>query len=250
MSPRSIKFVLAACLACVGVVVAGRALWRSWPQTVREAEQRIQAEELPLAAELRADLAAATPPATSEALQDLRLSLEREILVGIASLPLHQQPAGARAATLARDAAQGFWIYLSADFSAYREYLTARGANDEGTESFFQATTAPYRAQPVLPGQVLVYPVIFRGREVSQADLGSESIVTKEGRYGLPVEPGPSMTVYNIALPVRHVFRDKETPVHLGLWMTWSERQSRWVVWRTVVYDPTRSATIIPPPLL
>lgn len=256
---QRVKYILAGLLALVGVLVAGRALFPPTPGTPRQSvSNRAPAEALPIASTLQAEFSDADRVRSEEA-EDLAAKIAGTVRERLMALPAPERPSASDADALATEVGEIFAIYLTGDWERYLSYASSRGAElpmldtpEEGTKArrFFESTVSTVKLRPVSLDEIVVRPRFLRGREIGQESLGSEATVTPPPtRYGLTQDaPRARLTVYETAVPVSYTWDGETSPMFISIWHAWSAERSRWLPWRLVLYDPTRKATIVPPP--
>jgi hypothetical protein len=257
MKHRS-RLVLAVGIACVGLFVAGRSLWRSSSSAIREvASQQSPSQPHPIAEHLEAEFKAAEPVDRDKAI-DLAHQIRSAVQDRLLALPANERPSVTDAKLLAEETGEIFAIYLSADFHRYLSFVESRGAsiamldtpeNRTRLEGFFESTVSTVRLRPVSIEEIVVRPRFLRGREIPQASLGRDATVTAPAHYSLPMDASRArLTVYETAVPVSYTWEGETSPMFIAIWHAWSTERSRWLPWRLVMYDPTMKATIVPPP--
>jgi hypothetical protein len=252
------KLILAASIACVGVILAGRALWRSSSSAIREvATQGVPSSPHPLAEVLETEFNDA-PPVDENGAIELASQIGDTVRERLLALPANERPPVADAGALAREVGEIFAIYLTGDWERYLSYASSRGANvpmldtPDGTNKlrrFFESTVSTVKLRPVSLNEIVVRTRFLRGREVIQDSLGRDATITAPDHYSLPMDASRAqLTVYETAVPVSYTWDGKTSPMFVAIWHAWSDERSRWLPWRLVMYDPTMTATIVPPP--
>ena len=180
-----------------------------------------------------------------------------------------QEPLDAtRLTSFVHEASDRLAMYMRPSFEQYKEYVashTGKPVGDEKQEAW-ELAARPFKEARYDVGHAEVRPVYIRGTERWRAgEFGGHMTYRKDsGLYSSkstnPTKPGSPSDVYAVFIPMQIEVLDRnsgsprvaseKSNTYFVLQFIWEDSRSRWVPWRTGVYDPSASADILPGPWL
>lgn len=170
----------------------------------------------------------------------------------------------------AREVGDAMHVVLAGSLDAFRDYVRSRGgvvnvnlddpAEVDAKWPAFKTWLRAYAGGPADLGAISVRWRFRHGKvvEVRNPSNAGEQFVEsyqkfpalkdamKFGKQGTETHAD----TIEFLVPTLHVYNGEETPVVLGIWVTWSAEAKRWIVSRGAVYEPKGVLrVIVVPPL-